>query len=183
MNETTTKQARRPAWIWLLVSLGVIIIDQATKWLCVAFLKEAESVPLIRGFLHLTYVENRGAAFGSFSEHRWVFMIFSVVAIVAVTTYLLRFSENNRLLRCSLALIISGGVGNMFDRVGLGYVVDFIDFHAIWQYIFNIADCFVCIGAGLMVLYCILTMREELKQEKEAKEAASAQDEENNHES
>lgn len=158
MNETTTKQARRPAWIWLLVSLGVIIIDQVTKWLCVAFLKEAESVPLIRGFLHLTYVENRGAAFGSFSEHRWVFMVFSTIAIVGVTVYLLKFCENDRLLRCSLALIIGGGIGNMIDRIASGYVVDFIDFTLINFAVFNIADCFVTVGAVLLAISLLLPL-------------------------
>ena len=163
MNATTTTQARRPAWIWLLVSLGVIIIDQVTKWLCVAFLKEAESVPLIRGFLHLTYVENRGAAFGSFSEHRWVFMVFSTIAIVGVTVYLLKFCENDRLLRCSLALIIGGGIGNMIDRIALGYVIDFIDFSGIRSYVFNGADSAVCVGAGMMMLACVLMMINESK--------------------
>ena len=182
-----TQKCERPArgrpWLWLLISLAGVVLDQFSKWLCSTYLKSVGSVRIIPGFLDFTYIENRGAAFGSFSNHRWVFMIFSTVAIVAVTVYLLRFSENHKLLRTSLALIVSGGVGNMFDRIGLGYVVDFIDFHAIWQYIFNIADCFVCIGAGLMVLYCILTMRDELSKEKEAKQTASAVSEEDSHES
>ena len=110
MNQTPTNQARRPAWLWLLLSLGAVAIDQLTKWLCVAFLKGSESVPLIRGFLHLTYVENRGAAFGSFSEHRWVFMVISTLAIVGVTVYLLKFCENDRLLRCALAMIVGAHI-------------------------------------------------------------------------
>jgi signal peptidase II len=171
--------------LYFAIIVLVIFADLFTKFLVKGseLLMSGGVIELIPGVFRFRYVENPGAAMGSFSNNRWVFMIFSTVAIIGVTFYLLFLSEQNRWMRASLALIISGGVGNMFDRVGLGYVVDFIDFHAIWQYIFNIADCFVCIGAGLMVLYCILTMREELKQEKEAKEAASAQDEENNHES
>jgi len=186
MMTDKTRSCERPArgrpWLWLFLSLAGVVLDQFSKWLCSTYLKAVGSVTVIPGFLKFTYIENRGAAFGSFSDHRWVFMIFSTVAIVGVTVYLLRFSENNRLLRLSLAMIVSGGVGNMFDRIGLGYVVDFIDFHAIWQYIFNIADCFVCIGAGLMVLYCILTMRDELKKEEAAKQADADQSEEDDHE-
>ena len=177
MNENITRQVRRPAWLWLLLSLGVIAIDQVTKWLCVAFLKGYQSVPLIPNFLHLTYVENRGAAFGSFTEHRWVFMVFSTVAIVGVSIYLLKFCENDRLLRAALALVIGGGIGNMIDRILLGYVIDFIDFCGIWSYVFNGADSAVCIGAGMLVLYCILSFVNETKQEKARKLAAAAQDE------
>jgi signal peptidase II len=115
-------------------------------------------------------LENTGAAFGSFTNHRWVFMIFSTVAIIGVTIYLLCLAENNKLLRVSLALIIGGGVGNMIDRVALGYVIDFLDFHAIWQYIFNIADSCVCVGAGLMVVYSVHALLAEMKNADAAKD-------------
>ena len=164
-----TAKKNRP-WLYLIVAAVFVVLDQLSKWLVVAYLKPVGSVTLIPNFLRLTYLENRGAAFGSFSEHRWVFMVFSTVAIVAVVVYLLRFAENSRLLRWTLALIIGGGVGNMIDRVALGYVVDFIDFCGIWSYIFNVADSCVCIGAGMMVLYCILSMRDEAKKQKAAAE-------------
>lgn len=170
MSDLTQNQKRRAdrgcPWYWLLISLAGVLLDQVSKWLCMAYLKPAGSVTLIPGLLKLTYLENRGAAFGSFSDHRWVFMIFSSVAIVGVTVYLIAFSERNRLLRWSLALIISGGIGNMIDRVSLGYVVDMIDFYGIWPYIFNVADSFVCVGAGLAVLYCVLGMYQEYKKGK-----------------
>ncbi len=172
MNQDTTKQTRRIPWLWLLLSVGVIAVDQLTKWLCIAHLKAVGTVALIRDFLHLTYVENRGAAFGSFTENRWVFMLISTVALIAVTVYLLGFCEQNRLLRASLALIIGGGIGNMIDRIALGYVVDFIDFRGIWSYVFNGADSAVCIGAGMMFLYVILEIVREAKAAKAAKAAA-----------
>lgn len=149
----------RPAW-WLLVALASVILDQVSKWLVCAFLKGHDSVVLIPGILRMTYVENRGAAFGSFANHRWVFMTLSVVAIVAVTAYLLLLSENHRGSRLALALIIGGGVGNMIDRIALGYVVDFIDFCAfprIWTWVFNVADCCVCVGVGLFLLFYIIS--------------------------
>jgi signal peptidase II len=167
MNQTVNTTKRRVPWLWLLVSLGVIAVDQLTKWLCVAYLKPVGRVTLIPNFLKLTYVENRGAAFGSFTENRWVFMVISTVAIIGVTVYLLRYCEDNRLLRCALALIVGGGIGNMIDRIALGYVIDFIDFCGIWAYVFNGADSAVCIGAGLMILYVILEIIRESKAAKQ----------------
>ncbi|MBQ7337869.1 MAG: signal peptidase II [Clostridia bacterium] len=188
MNENTTKKTRRIPWLWLLLSLGVIAIDQITKWLCIAYLKGIDAVTLIPGFLRLNYVENRGAAFGSFSDNRWVFMIISTVAIIGVTVYLLGFCEENRLLRAALALIIGGGIGNMIDRIALGYVVDFIDFYGIWDYVFNGADSAVCIGAGMMLLYVVLEIVKEYKQKKQPADqstdtAAPTDDNSEDHES
>ena len=174
MDQNTNKTVRRTPWLWLLVSLGVVAVDQLTKWLCVAYLKPVGRVTLIPDFLKLTYVENRGAAFGSFTENRWVFMVISTVAIIGVTVYLLRYCEDDRLLRCALALIIGGGVGNMIDRIALGYVIDFIDFCGIWAYVFNDADSAVCIGAGLMILYVIL---EIVRESKAAKQQGATEDE------
>lgn len=155
-----TERRNRP-WLYLLVAAAFVALDQLTKWLVLMLLKPVGPVTLIPGFLRLTYLENRGAAFGSLSEHRWIFMTFSTIAIVAVIVYLLRFAENNRLLRWALALMIGGGVGNMIDRVVLGYVIDFIDFCGVWSYIFNVADSCVCIGVGILILYTILSMRDE----------------------
>jgi signal peptidase II len=98
-------------------------------------------------------------------------MVISTVAIIGVTVYLLRYCEDNRLLRCALALIVGGGIGNMIDRIALGYVIDFIDFCGIWAYVFNGADSAVCIGAGLMILYVIL---EIIRESKTAKQESTA---------
>ena len=91
------------------------------------------------------------------SGHRWVFMVFSVLAIAGLLVYLWKAKPESRLLRLSLALIAGGGIGNMIDRTFYGYVVDFIDVTFVWDYVFNIADCAVCIGCGLMVLWFILS--------------------------
>ena len=158
-------QASRPTrpWLYLIVAAAFVALDQLTKWLCIWYLKAQGSVTLIPGLLRLTYLENRGAAFGSMTSHRWVFMVLSTVAIVVMIVYLLRYAEPSRLLRWALALIVGGGVGNMIDRVALGYVVDMIDFYGIWPYIFNVADSCVCIGAGLMILHFILAACAEYK--------------------
>lgn len=180
MKEPLSLVKRR--WLSLAILFGGVGIDQLTKLLAVLFLKGKGSLPLWQGVLHLTYVENRGAAFGILSNQRWVFMIFSTVAILALFAYLFFGKEMSRLSTVALSMIVSGGIGNMLDRFfrqgidALGevyyFVVDFIDFTLIDFAVFNGADSFVCVGAGLMILSLILEMKEEIKKEKAAKEAA-----------
>ena len=136
----------------VIIAVG-ILLDQLTKYLAVEHLKPIESLPLWKGVLHLTYVENRGAAFGMLSESRWVFMVVSTVALSALLVYFYFFHRRYTYLgTVSLAMIISGGIGNMIDRTALGYVVDFIDFTLINFAVFNFADSIVCVGAGMLVL-------------------------------
>ena len=149
----------------LIIALG-IIIDQLTKILTVKLLKPVGSVPIIKGVIHLTYVENRGAAFGMLSDNRWVFLVISTVAILGLAVYLFCFRVPNMLYGVSIAMIISGGVGNMIDRIALGYVVDMIDFTLINFAVFNGADSFVCVGAGLLILALVLDMVKEAKTKK-----------------
>ncbi len=89
-------------------------------------------------------------------------MVVSAVSIVALSVYLIRKKPRSRLLCLSLAFVIGGGIGNMIDRVALGYVVDMIDFRLIHFAVFNVADSFVCVGAGMLMLYLILSMRREV---------------------
>ncbi|MBR2930867.1 MAG: signal peptidase II [Clostridia bacterium] len=160
-----------------VIALG-IVIDQVTKLLASTFLRSTVTTPLIEGVLHLTYVENRGAAFGMLKDAPWVFNSFSVIAITAMLLYLYLGHASNKLYEISIAMIISGGIGNMIDRVALGYVVDFIDFRLINFAVFNGADSFVCVGAGLVILALILEIVKESKEEKArraAEEAGSTQ--------
>ena len=146
-------------WIWILVMLAVVVLDQVSKLLIEHFMELGESIPLIDGIFHLTYIHNDGAAFGMLSEHRWVFMVLSVVAIVALIVYLFWAKPKSRFVCASLAMIVGGGVGNMIDRVRLNYVIDFLDFCAfpeLWKWIFNVADIAVCVGVGLYALYIVL---------------------------
>ena len=155
--------------ILLAVIAAVIGLDQLTKWLTVVNLAEYESFPLWQDVLHFTYVKNTGMAFGMLKDHRWVFMVFSTIAIVALIVYLFRFRPESRWMQVSMAMIIGGGIGNMIDRVLLGYVVDFIDFTLINFAVFNVADSFVCIGAGIMILCLVLDLIKEIKLEKAQK--------------
>ena len=149
-----------------------VILDQVSKYLVVANMELHESVEIIPGILRFTYIHNDGAAFGSMDEHRWVFMLLSTVAIVAILTYLFWKKPQDKLLLSALIMVTGGGIGNMIDRVYLGYVIDFIDFCAfpkIWMWIFNIADSFVCVGAGVLALWLILDTVKEYKKEKAQK--------------
>ena len=152
--------------IYTAVIIGGIVLDQLSKLISVKLLAPIESVPLWEGVLHLTYVENRGAAFGMLSDHRWVFMSISTIAITAIAIYLYSGRNTSKLYTSALMLIVSGGIGNMIDRIALGYVVDFIDFALIDFAVFNIADSLVCIGAGLLVLALVLDIIKEAKLEK-----------------
>ena len=152
--------------IYTAVIIGGIVLDQLSKLLAVKLLAPIGSVPLWEGVLHLTYVENRGAAFGMLAEHRWVFMSISTIAIIAIAIYLYSGRNTSKLYTSALMLIVSGGIGNMIDRIALGYVVDFIDFALIDFAVFNIADSLVCIGAGLLVLALVIDIIKEAKLEK-----------------
>lgn len=156
--------------IYTAVILGGIGIDQLSKLLAVKFLEPVVTVPLWSGVLHLTYVENKGAAFGMLADHRWVFMTISSVAIVAIALYLYSGRSTGKLFNTALMLIVSGGIGNMIDRIALGYVVDFIDFALIDFAVFNIADSFVCVGAGLLILSLVIDIVNETKLAKKNKE-------------
>lgn len=152
----------------ICIVVGGIVLDQISKLLVVAFLKPVGTLPLIPNVFHFTYLENDGAAFGMLSEHRWIFMVISSVAILAIGVYLFRFCRESMLFRVSLAMIVSGGVGNMIDRIRLGYVIDFIDFRAFsfWKWIFNVADALVVVGCILIFLSVIL---DEVKSHREKK--------------
>lgn len=150
--------------IYAVVILVGIGLDQLTKYLASAYIKS--EITVIGRLLHFDYVENRGAAWGMLKDHRWVFMLVSTVAIIAFAVYLFGFKVPNRLYGVSIALVISGGIGNMIDRIALGYVVDFLKFAFIDFPVFNVADSFVCIGAGLLILAMILDIIKDVKAKK-----------------
>jgi signal peptidase II len=166
--------------MWMIVIgaiiAGVIALDQISKVLVLKFLYE-EQVELLPGVLNFTYVENRGMAFGLLSEHRWVFMVLSVVGIGLVAFYLFRYVKST-LSRVALALVVGGGIGNMIDRVVLGFVVDFIDFclFDFWVWVFNIADAAVCVGAALFVLDMILEIVRDAKKPRHVSENAEGKE-------
>ena len=150
---------KRTAFEYIIYTAVIAIgvgLDQLTKLLAVLYLSPITTLPIIKDVIHLTYVENRGAAFGMLADQRWIFITVSTVAITVMLLYLYLGHAENMLMAISLSMIISGGIGNMIDRLALGYVVDFIDFRLINFAVFNGADSFVCVGAGLLLLSIIL---------------------------
>ena len=160
--------------IYTAIIATVIAMDQITKALAVKFLMPIDTQPIIEGVLHLTYAENEGAAFGILANHRWVFMSVSIAAI-AIFLFLLYAGvlRGNLLYTSSIALMIAGGIGNMIDRIALGYVVDFIDFRLIDFAIFNGADSFVCIGAALLLFSVVMDVVKEAKSSKDTKDGGT----------
>ena len=163
--------------LMIAIMIGAIALDQLTKWLTVTCLEYRETVPLWQDVFHFTYERNEGAAFGMLSDHRWVFMVVSTVAIIGLLIYLFRFTPKSKIMQISLSMIAGGGIGNMIDRVYLGYVIDFIDVRLINFAVFNIADSFVTVGAFLFMGYMIYDTVMEYKREKET--AAKKQEAEN----
>ncbi len=171
-----------------IIAVG-LFLDQITKWLAEKYLAPLypKSVVIINKVVSLTYAENTGAAFGSMKDARWIFMVTSTILIVVMSAYLYLGFAENKLYEISVAMIISGGIGNMIDRIfftgvlpqnaGDKVVRDFIDFSDIgFPAIFNGADSFVCVGAGLLILALILDIVKEAKAEKAAKAAVSDKD-------
>ena len=164
-------------WILIAVILGSVALDQVTKYLTVLYLQPegaAGSFHLWEDVLHLTFVKNPGAAWGMLANHRWVFLTFSTVAIVGLGIYLFGFSKDNKWVKISLAMIIGGGIGNMIDRIWLGYVVDFIDFTLINFPVFNVADSFVTVGAGMLMAYLIRDFIAEVRASKGSEDGKDA---------
>jgi len=158
---------------WFLLTIAMVFADQLTKWLAVINLKGEGSFPLWEGVFHLTYVENTGSAFGMLKDHRWVFMTLSVVLIIGLSAFFIYFYKKiTPLMRLACSMIIAGGVGNMIDRILVGYVVDFFDFTLINFAVFNVADSFVCVGAALFVVWFII---DTVKEEKAKKQNANSE--------
>lgn len=132
-----------------IIALFILLLDQSTKLLAVKNLILNQSVPLIRGVLHLSLIHNRGAAFGILKNQTPLFVSVSVFAVILIYFAL----RDNRCKRfsfysISLAFILAGAFGNLLDRIRFGYVIDFLDFR-VWP-VFNVADSAITIGAILL---------------------------------
>ena len=131
----------------------IVAADQFTKFLTVANIALWEDVPFIPGVLQLTYVQNTGAAFSSFEGQQWMFaLIFAVFTIGIFWEYFKKPMGFTTFERWCIAAVYGGGLGNMIDRVRMGYVVDMLETTFMEFPVFNVADCFITCGCiGLMV--------------------------------
>ena len=147
------------AFIWYLLSMVVVTIDQWTKWLAETKLSFHEPVAVIEPFLNWTLAYNYGAAFSLLADaggwQKWFFSGLAFVMSVFLIIYLLKVPRQAKLLSMGLALVLGGAIGNLIDRLLNGKVTDFIHVHYadVWHYpIFNIADIGICIGIALIVI-------------------------------
>ncbi len=138
-----------------IILILLVAADQIIKYLTIVMLNPVSTKVLLKGVLSLTYVENRGAAFGMMQNSRWVFILLTVAIIAVIIAYRIKSGENSRLFVSAAVLLISGGIGNLIDRIFRGYVVDMIQVTFIDYPVFNFADCCVVIGAVLMCLYVL----------------------------
>ena len=150
----------------IILIVVTIALDQLTKYFTTSSLALGETFPIIKDVFHFTYVENRGAAFGMLAEHRWVFMIISIVGIAALFVWLVISKPQNKWMYIGISIVIGGGIGNMIDRFARGYVIDMIDCRFINFAVFNVADSFVCIGCAMVVLGLIIDIVRENKEKK-----------------
>ena len=136
-----------------LFAAGIVAADQFTKYLTVANIALYEDVPFIPGLLQLTYVQNTGAAFSSFEGQQW---LFAVIFLLFTAAVVYEFSKNTmgftNFERWCIAAVYGGGLGNMIDRVRLGFVVDMIETKFMQFPVFNVADCFITCGCILVVV-------------------------------
>ena len=160
-----------------LIAAAVILADRASKWLVAQNISLHDSLPVLPGFFRLTHVENRGAAFGLFSDSpsEWkvtVLVLFSLIALVVVSVLLWKNSHSMTVTGVGLALILGGALGNLWDRLLDGHVVDFLDFSLggyHWP-AFNVADSAIVVGALLLVTEILFAKPVEEKKPAPAKQ-------------
>ena len=169
INNTAQSSTARSRFAWrggyLLAAFGIYMVDQSTKAWAVRALRFGDDHRVISGLLDLIYTENKGIAFGQLQEGgafgRWFFVVLAMAAVLAVFYYFLRTPRNDDRVLGACALLLAGILGNLTDRVRLGYVIDFIVLHA-GQYhwpTFNVADASITIGALLLAYDLVVDQR------------------------
>lgn len=156
-----------------LIALAAVILliaaDQITKLLISSNFEIGQSKHIINGLLDFTYVQNKGAAFGMFANQRWIFLILTTVLLALIIAFWFKGYITHFTGKTAAVLLVAGGIGNMIDRLFLGYVVDFIDISPLFNFaVFNVADCCVTVGAVFLAVYILFFMedKELFKKEK-----------------
>ena len=141
--------------LYIITAAIVLVADILTKIFAVKNLAPVYSIEVIKNLLSFTYVENKGIAFGMFSGGRFVFIAVTLVILFLVLTIIFKPPKEKRsvFLKSGGALVVSGAIGNLVDRILYGYVVDFIEVKFIDFPVFNVADIAVCVGAGILLIH------------------------------
>ena len=148
--------------------VGVIVaLDQWTKVLTLSNIALYEKVPFLDGLFHFTYVQNTGAAFSSFEGAMWLFaLVFALFTALVIYDLVKKAMPFTVLERWCIAAVYGGGLGNMIDRLRLGYVVDMIEVEFIRLPVINVADCFITCGCVLLLVHLIFFNKDFWKEEK-----------------
>lgn len=160
-------------YVALLMSAVLVGIDQILKVLAMEYLKPIGSYPIIPDVFHLTYVENRGAAFGMMAGQKWLLVWVTAIVILAAVAVVMAGKIKNTTVLLAVATIIGGGVGNLIDRVYRGFVVDYVHLKIIDFAVFNFADICVTVGTAILLIY-LLFYELKHKNKEAAGEAKSA---------
>ena len=156
-----------PFLLMSLFAAGIVAADQYTKFLVVENIALYEKVPFLPGFIGLTYVQNTGGAWSLFSGMIWMFvLVFVVMTALILWEYFKAPMPFTKFERWCIAAVYGGGLGNVIDRVRLGYVVDMIETTFIEFPVFNVADCFITCGCIGLMVHLILFNKEFWKDEK-----------------
>ena len=138
--------------ITFIVSAAIFILDYIVKNKIELLFDPAQSTPLIKNIIHITYVRNTGTAFGLFQGNNIILIFISSICIVFLIAYFYNHCKRSVLLKVVIGCILGGAISNLFDRIRFGYVVDYIDLR-IWP-VFNISD--MCISVGFLILFFLL---------------------------
>ena len=141
--------------LFLFIAI-LISFDQLIKLLVENTLSKYNTVPIIPSVFHLTYVRNTGAAFGILQNKTFFLILVTAAILIGVIIFMVINKRNNKIFLWSLSLIISGGIGNLIDRIVYGYVIDYIDVRIINFAVFNLADSYVFIGVCFMLFYVLI---------------------------
>lgn len=151
--------------IYFVIGAVVLLLDLLTKLWAKICLTKTTTIPVIEEIFHLTYVENRGAAFGVFQGQRIFFILVAMVVAALVGYIAIRYKNKPWMLNMGLSFLSAGALGNTIDRIWRGYVVDFFDFRLVDFPVFNVADIFVCLGAGLLAVFFVFFEEKYKKKE------------------
>ncbi|OUN19870.1 signal peptidase II [Pseudoflavonifractor sp. An85] len=141
--------------LYSIIALVLLVADQVVKYLVRTGIDLGQSIPFIPHLLDLTYVQNTGAAFSILREHTWLLTLISAVVVVVIAVLVQRKFFQGWLGLTAAMLVMCGGVGNLIDRVVLGYVTDMFQTTFMNFAVFNLADCYITIGVVLLFLYVL----------------------------
>ena len=156
--------------IMAVFAVLVVAVDQLVKFWTVSNIALHEQIPAIEGLFRLTYVQNTGAAFSAFRGAQWLFiLVFAVLTVALVYEYFFKQLPFTKWERWCIAAVYGGGIGNVIDRIRLGYVVDMIEVEFINFPVFNVADCFITCGCIALLVHLVFFNKEFWKEEKPQK--------------